>query len=72
MSNSQLSVPDNQALISELCTCNVQPSANTLVVRPPAPNAAVSDMTDNPPDQDTIATLAQSYPVTNAKMQIIL
>ena len=72
-SNSQPSIPGNQALISALSACNVQPSTTALVVRSPAPHAdAAVSVADNPPDQATIATLAQAYPETNVKLQSIV
>ena len=73
VSNSQPSVPVNQALVSALTACSLQPSSTALVVRPSAPNVATTaGVSVNPPAQATIPTVAQTFPATNVKLQIIL
>ena len=74
VSTSQPSVPSNQALISALSACNIQPFATVLVAPPPfsAGTATAAGVTGNPPNQATIATLEQAHPVTNVKLQRIL
>ena len=72
-SNSQPSVPGNKALVSALSASCPQPSSAVLVVRPSAPNAATTvGVPVNPPTQATISTVAQTFPVTNVKLQSIL
>ena len=72
-SNSQHSVPGNQAPVSALSACSLQPSSTALVVRPTAPNAATTaGVPVNPPAQATISTVPQTFPATNVKLQRIL
>ena len=72
-SYSQPSVPGNNALVSELLSCSIQPSSTALVVRPSAPNSVTpANVPVNPPDQAKISTLAQTFPATNVKLQSIL
>ena len=68
-SNSQPSVPGNQALVSALPACVIQSYLTALVVRPSAPNAATTAVVPvNPPAQSTISTIAQTFPATNIKL----
>ena len=71
-SSSQTFVPGNKHLVSELSACNSQPYSTALLVRPPSRAAAAAGMTFGPPNQDTIATVAQYFPATNVKLQSIL
>ena len=43
-----------------------------MLVLPPSSAATAADVTDDPPTQDTIATLARDFPATNAKLQRII
>ena len=72
-SNSQPSVPSNNALVSKLSVHSIQPSSTALVVRPSALNVATTaGVSINLPTQNTISTIAQTFPVTNVKLQSIL
>ena len=71
-SNSQPSVPGDNSLVSAFSAC-IQPTSTTFLVRPSAPNAATTaDVPINPPTQDTISTVAQTFFATNVKFQTIL
>ena len=72
-SNSQPSVPGNQALVSALSAFSLQLSSAVLVVRPTAQNAATTaGLPVNQHAQATMSTVAQTFPATNVKLQIIL
>ena len=72
-SNSQPSVPGNQALVSALSACSLQPSSTVLVVRPSTPNAVtIAGVPVNLPAQANVSTVAQTFPTTKVKRQIIL
>ena len=73
LSNSQPSVPSNQSLISALSACNIQPYVNALEAPTPSSGATTAtNVTGNPPTQDTVATLSQAYPAKKIKLHIIL
>ena len=66
-------MPSNQALVSALSAYRIQPSSTALVVRPTTLNVVTTaSATGNPPAQAIMPTLAQVYPATNFKLQIIL
>ena len=71
-SASQTSVPNNQSLVSALSACNMQPSSNALVVRPPSGAATDTSATFDPPTQASVTTAAQAFPTTNVKLKSIL
>ena len=72
VSNIQPSVPDNKALVSVISACNVQPFSTTLVVQPTSSAAAAAGVTFDTPTQATITNVAQAFPTTNIKLQIII
>ena len=68
-SNRQHYVPTNKDLIKSLSAPDIQPPVTTLVVPPPPYGVAItSGVTNNPPSQATIATLARDFPATNIKL----